>query len=125
MRPSGRSRGTSKSPSGSRGRRFGRWGEAVVWNGANSYPQIRMYMGMLNSLLDQDDLADENLRSACEFHERCGMRVFAAASHEAWARVLARRGQTEAARREAARAIEFARETGYVLVERRARELLE
>ena len=101
------------------------WADAVVWNGANSYPQIRMYLGMLASVLGQDELADENLRSACEFHERAGMRVFAAASRGEWADVLARRGETEAARREAATALELAREVGYTWVERRARDLLE
>src|SRR5438105_309437 len=101
------------------------WADAVVWNGANSYPQIRMYMGMLASVLGQDELADENLRAACEFHERAGMRVFAAASRGEWADVLARRGETAAARREAATALELAREVGYTWVERRARELLE
>ena len=101
------------------------WAEAVVWNGANSYPQIRMYMGMLDSVLGRDDLADANVRGACEFHERAGMRIFAAESHGRWAEVLARRGETEAARREAATALELARELGYTWVERRARELLE
>src|SRR5437588_674384 len=36
------------------------WADAVVWNGANSYPQIRMYLGMLASVLGQGELADEN-----------------------------------------------------------------
>src|SRR5207244_10457489 len=86
------------------------WADAVIWNGANSYPQIRMYMGMLASVLGQDELADENLRAACAFQERAGMRVFAPASRGEWADVLARRGATEAARREAATALELARE---------------
>jgi hypothetical protein len=53
------------------------------------------------------------------------MRMFAAYSRLRWADALARRGDAEAVRREAALALDTARELGYVLVERRATALLE
>jgi hypothetical protein len=80
---------------------------------------------MLAATLGEDERADEQLRSACEFHERAGMPIFAAYGRLRWAEALARRGDAEAARREAAAALDIAREVGYVLVERRAGALLE
>lgn len=101
------------------------WADYVVWNGANSYAQVRLYMGMLSAVMGDDARADDELRRACEFHDRAGMRLFSAESHDGWAQALARRGDTDGARREAATALELAREVGDVRVERRAREILE
>jgi len=87
--------------------------------------QVRTYLGLLAATLGRDELADEHLRASCEFHERGGMPLFAAYGRLRWAEALARRGDAEAALREAAAARDAARQVGYVFVERRAAALLE
>jgi class 3 adenylate cyclase len=101
------------------------WADYLIWSYTGVLPQAATYLGMLAATLGQDELADEQLRSSCEFHERGGMPLFAAFGRVRWAETLARRGDGEAASRQAALALDMARRTRYVWVERRATALLE
>jgi class 3 adenylate cyclase len=101
------------------------WAGLIVWNGANCYGYVDMYMGMLAATLGWDDRADEHFASACEFQEANGMPVWAARTHLGWAEALAARGEAARARAEADCALALSREHGYGAIERRAAALVE
>jgi ATP/maltotriose-dependent transcriptional regulator MalT len=96
------------------------WQDHVIWNGAVGYGFCRVYLGLLAATLGWEHQADEHLAIACEFHETKDMPLWAARSHLGWAESLLRRGETHRAGREAARALELAREHGYLAFEPRA-----
>ena len=101
------------------------WPDRMIWNGANAYGQVGMYLGLLATACGWDERADEHLAKACEFHEENGFWFWAARSHLGWAQALARRGDKERAHAQAQRALELARERGYAVIEPRAAAVLE
>jgi hypothetical protein len=85
-----------------------------------------MHLGMLASLLDKPELADEHFEFACRLHDREGIRLWGAYGRVSWAEALTRRGgATDRAREQAELARDIAREHGYALIERRATRVLE
>ncbi|HEY4426964.1 MAG TPA: AAA family ATPase [Solirubrobacteraceae bacterium] len=101
------------------------WGEQIVWNGAVTYGHASTYMGLLAGTLNWDERADKHLARSCDFHEANRMPLWAARAHLGWAEALSRRGETERARSEAARALELSRRHGYRLFEPRAAAIAE
>lgn len=98
--------------------------DQIVWNGANTFGHVRMYLGLLAATLGRDDLADGHLAWAIEFQERAGMLVWAARAHLGWAEALAVRGEADEARHHAGRALALARDHGYGGFEPRAVAIL-
>jgi hypothetical protein len=86
---------------------------------------LRTYLGLLAATLGFDERADEHFSLACELQERKGMLLWAARARLGWAEALAGRGERERAGKEAARALELAREHGYGAIERRVSALVE
>jgi class 3 adenylate cyclase len=101
------------------------FGEQVVWNAAQCFGHVRMYLGLLAAALAEHQRADEHLRFACEFHEANDMPLWTTASHVGWAEALAARGDSAAAGDRAARALDLCREHGYGLLLRRATAVIE
>jgi predicted ATPase/class 3 adenylate cyclase len=102
------------------------WAGQFVWNGLSGYGHVHLYLGLLAACIGEDHRrADEHLAFACEFHEANEMPLWAARSHLGWGDALAARGETEAAREHASRALELSREHGYGLFEPRAVALVE
>ena len=101
------------------------WADQVAWTGAITYGHASTYLGLLAATLRRHELADEHFRRSCKFHEANELWLWAARAHLGWAEALARRGEAEHARSEAARALELSREHGYVLFEPRAAALVE
>ena len=101
------------------------WADQLVWNGTNAFGHNRTYLGLLAAALGRDERADEHFARACEIQERDEMLVWAARARLGWAEALVRRGETDRARAQAARALELAREHGYGLLEPRASAIAE
>jgi hypothetical protein len=99
------------------------WADQVVASGALNYGHVRMYLGELADAAGWSERVDEHLELASGFHQEYGMKLWAANSHLAWARSLARRGEARA-REHAARAFELATENGYGEIEKRASALM-
>jgi class 3 adenylate cyclase len=89
------------------------WGDQLDWNGLSSYGHARLYLGLLASVLGEDERADELLACACEFHEANDMPLCLARGHLGWAEALAVRSDPVGARDHAARALELSREHRY------------
>jgi hypothetical protein len=96
------------------------WADQVAWNGVIGNGHARVCLGLLATTLGWDERADEHFAFACKFQEREGMLSWAARAHLGWAEALAHRGEMKGAEREAARALELAREHGYGAIEIRA-----
>lgn len=101
------------------------WADQFVFTGASCSGSARLYLGMLASLQDEHDLADEHFALACRLHECQGMPLHGAHTRARWAQALGRRGDTDRAREQAELALAVARERGYVFVEQVARSVLE
>jgi hypothetical protein len=99
--------------------------DQVDWNSLSGYGHAQLYLGLLASVLGDDDRADQHLQFACEFHEANDMPLWAARGHLGWAEALAAQGDAGAARDHAARALELSREHGYGAFESRAAALVE
>lgn len=101
------------------------WSGQMVWNGASAYGHTRIYLGMLADVAGRHALADQHLAFAIEFHNRYGLRVWAARAHLAWAETLAARGDADRAREQATLALRLSREHGYGAFAPRAASILE
>jgi class 3 adenylate cyclase len=101
------------------------WADQIAWVGAITYGQASTYLGLLATTLGRHERADEHFKRSCEFHETNELWLWAARAHLGWAEALAGRGETERARREAARTLELSREHGYGLFESRAAAIAE
>jgi class 3 adenylate cyclase len=101
------------------------YSDQVDWNGSVGYGHARLYLGLLASVLGEHERSDEHLAFACEFHEANDMPIWTARGHLGSAEALAARGENEAARKHATRALELSREHGYGLFEKRAATLVE
>ena len=97
--------------------------EQIVYFGTLGYGHARLWLGLLAALLGHDELADEHLAFACQFHEAHEMPLWLARGHLGWAEALAARGDAPAAQEHAARALELSREHGYGAFENRAAAL--
>jgi hypothetical protein len=91
---------------------------------SQGYGHVRMYLGLLASVLGDPQRADEHLAFACEFHEANDIPLWAARTHLGWAEALAHRGDAPGARGHATRAVELSQKHGYGAFERRAAALL-
>ena len=96
-----------------------------IGTGPVSFGHVRLWLGLLASALGRDELADEHLRFACEFHEREGARLWAAHGRLRWGEALGRRGDHARARKQAHLALAAAQQNGYAAIERSAAALLE
>jgi class 3 adenylate cyclase len=101
------------------------WREQMVWNGANAYGSVELYLGGLAATLGQHEVADEHFAAASAIHEREGVRVWEARNQVFWARSLLDRGRAQEARAHAERAAALAAENGYGAVSEQAAALLE
>ena len=99
--------------------------EQVIWLALMGYGHVRLWLGLLASVLGEHEQADAYLTFACEFHEANDLPLWAARGQLGWAEALAARGDPSAARDHAARALELSREYGYGAFEPRAGALLE
>jgi hypothetical protein len=99
--------------------------DQFTWTGSTAYGHVRLWLGLLAATLGLDDLADEHLRFACEFHDAEGALLWAAHGRQRWAEALARRGERTRAGEQAHLAFGAARENGYTAIEHRAAALLE
>lgn len=97
--------------------------DQVVSNAASAYGHVSTYMALSAATAGWDDRADEHFAVACDLQEQNGMLLWAARAHLGWAEALARRGEHEHARSEAAHALALAREHGYRAIELRAATL--
>jgi tetratricopeptide (TPR) repeat protein len=98
--------------------------DQVVWNSVTGCGHARMWLGLLASLLERHELADEHLAIACERQEAEGLTLWAARARLGWAEALARRGNASDAGVHAQRALELSREHGYGLFEPEAAAIL-
>jgi class 3 adenylate cyclase len=101
------------------------WSDQVDWNSLSCYGHARLYLGLLASVLGDQERADEHLAFACEFHEANDMPLWEARTHLGWAEALAARGDADGARGHATRALELSRQHGYGAFEPRAAALVE
>jgi class 3 adenylate cyclase/tetratricopeptide (TPR) repeat protein len=96
------------------------WAEQVDWNAAVGLGHMRMWLGLLASVMGEHERADRHLAFACEYQETNGLLLWAARAHLGWAEALARRGARNEAQKHATRALELSREHGYGAFEARA-----
>ena len=96
----------------------------LVWMTVQGYGHVRLWLGMLASVLGEYERAAEQLAFACEFHEANDMPLWAARGHLGWAEALAS-DDAAGARKHASRALELSREHGYGAFEKRAVALIE
>jgi tetratricopeptide (TPR) repeat protein len=101
------------------------WKDHCVWVAVLGYGHARMYLGQLAAALGDNELAEQHLAFACDFHEENGLLLWAARTHLLLAETLASRGDARAAREHASRALELSREHGYGAFEPRAAALAE
>jgi tetratricopeptide (TPR) repeat protein len=98
--------------------------DQVVWLTSQGFGHVRLYLGLLASVLGKQAEAEEHLGFACEFHEANDIPLWAARGHLGWAETLAERGDPAGAREHATRALELSHEHGYGTFEPRASALL-
>jgi class 3 adenylate cyclase len=96
------------------------WSDQFVWNAAVGCGHARTWLGLLAGLLGDDDLADEHLAFACDFHEANDLPLWAARTRLGWAEILCERGEPGRAREHAERSLELSREHGYGVFEARS-----
>ena len=72
-----------------------------------------MWLGLLDAVMGDYDSADQHLEFACAFQEANGLLTLAARAHLRWASVLADRGESQLAQKQAARALELSLDHGY------------
>jgi class 3 adenylate cyclase len=101
------------------------WADQVNWNTLFGAGHMRLYLGLLASVLAEHKQSDEHLAFACEFHEANDMLLWTARGHLGWAEALAERGDTNSAREHATHALELSREHDYGAFEPRAAALVE
>jgi hypothetical protein len=99
--------------------------DQVDWNSLSGYGHAQLYLGLLASVLGDQERADEHLAFACEFHEANDMPLWEARSQLGWAEALAARGDADGARGHATSALELSRQHGYGAFEPRAATLVE
>jgi len=98
--------------------------DQVDWNTLFGCGHVRLYLGLLASVLAEHEQADKHLAFACEFHEANEMPLWSARGHLGWAEALHARGEASPAREHATRALELSQEHGYGAFEPRAAALL-
>jgi tetratricopeptide (TPR) repeat protein len=85
----------------------------IVWNAAVGLGHTRMWLGLLDAVMGDYDRANHHLEFACAFQEANGLLTLAARAHLRWASVLADRGESQLAQKQAARALELSLDHGY------------
>ncbi|HQU26026.1 MAG TPA: AAA family ATPase [Acidimicrobiales bacterium] len=88
-------------------------------------PPGHHFLGLLCDAAGEDGPCDEHFAAAGELTRRAGAPTLESLTAVAWARILARRGEGEAARRLAGGALELARACGAHQIESDARAVLE
>jgi hypothetical protein len=101
------------------------WKELLMANGANCYGPVRTHLGLLAATLGRDEAADSHFARAGELMEGKEMPLWEARNHLGWADSLEKRGESDRAREEAAKALAHAKDWGYGEIERRAAALVE
>jgi len=101
------------------------WQGQIVANRTNSHSVIDSYLGRLATALAKHEEAELHFANAERITEAFGAHGWAAEDDVSRARLQQAKGDVPAARRFAERAVEGAQTTGYALVERNAKELLE
>jgi hypothetical protein len=82
------------------------------------------YLGMLDSLLGDQERAEYEFKAALELERRFGSTTLRAFTHLAYGQALFHTDHDEPAAQHAAAAVEAAEASGVILVRRRATDLL-
>jgi class 3 adenylate cyclase len=101
------------------------WREQMVWNGANGYGSVELYLGGLAATLGRHEVADEHFAAATAAHEGEDVRAWEARNQLFWARSLLDRGRVQGAREHAEHAATLAAENGYGAVGEQTTALLQ